>query len=78
MRNLTHRKRRHKDCGEHRCYLTLEDACHNLLLLEHSQDRIRRTDDLGTNQLNVYRCTNCHEFHVGHIPAPIRHRYRLD
>ena len=76
MRNLTHRHRRDKRCGEHRCYLTLEDACSNLFLLAHSPER--KAGPTETNLLNVYRCHQCGEFHVGHIPAAIRLRFQLN
>ena len=76
MRNLIHRRRRHKLCRHHRCYLTLEDACHDLLLLAHSPLRALGPEE--SNQLDVYRCPHCHEFHVGHIPASVRNTYKLD
>lgn len=70
MRNKTHRHRRQKHCGEKRCYLTREDACHNMLLLANRPDR-------AAGPLNVYRCETCQEFHVGRIPPAIRERYQL-
>lgn len=68
MRNRTHKNRRNKRCGEKRCYLTREDACHNMLLLAGTT---------GTGNLSCYRCEDCKEWHVGHMPMSIRERYQL-
>ncbi len=72
MRNKNHRNRRDKHCGEKRCYLTREDACHNMLLLANSENCKPHIAPLS-----VYRCSNCQEFHVGHMPTAIRERYQL-
>jgi hypothetical protein len=66
MRNPRHRKRRKKRCGNKIRYRTREDACHNMGLLARTAN---------TQNLSVYRCAKCHEYHVGHLPAKIRDKY---
>lgn len=73
MRNRTHKNRRNKHCGKHRCYLTREDACHNMLLLANSENC-----HPYEQMFNVYRCKTCQEFHVGHMPFAVRERYNLN
>jgi hypothetical protein len=69
MRNPTHRNRRKKVCGKHRCYPTREDGAVGMFLLSS------RT---GTTGLSVFRCKLCGEFHVGHTPRAIKLRYGLE
>jgi len=71
MRNENHRNRRQKHCGKKRCYLTREDACHNMLRLASSENFERG------GMLNVYHCPHCQEFHVGTMPPSVRERYQL-
>lgn len=70
MRNPVHRQRRHATCeatGKHK-YRTREDAAAGMGLLA------RNTGDVG---LSAYRCAECAEFHVGHVPKQVAERYGL-
>lgn len=68
MRNRVHRQRRRATCevtGKHK-YRTREEAAAGMGLLA------RNTGDVG---LSAYRCAECGEHHVGHMPNKIMERF---
>jgi hypothetical protein len=70
MRNKIHRQRRRETCeatGKHK-YLTREEAAAGMGVLA------RTTSAEG---LSAYRCAECAEFHVGHMPRFIRERFGM-
>lgn len=68
MRNPIHRQRRHAVCdvtGKHK-YRTREEAAAGMGLLARNT---------GTDTLSAYKCAECREFHIGHMPKKILERY---
>ena len=70
VRNQRHRQRRHEVCEAtgKRKYFSREEAAAGMGLLH------RRTGDLG---LSAYRCLECGEHHVGHMPKQVIARFGL-
>ena len=70
MRNPIHRQRRHATCeasGKHK-YRTREEAAAGMGLLARNT---------GAESLSAYKCAECREFHVGHMPKQVMERYGL-
>lgn len=70
MRNPVHRQRRREVCaetGKHK-YRTREEAAAGMGLLARNT---------GTDTLSAYKCAECREFHIGHVPRKVAIRFGL-
>lgn len=71
-RNIRHRNRRRKLCGEKLSHLTREEACRYMGMLQES-----KIPTPGETIISVYFHKDCGGWHVGHTPRAVRERFGL-